>query len=454
MTGNTSQAVLLCLILLSGSASASGNDSLSAEQVINTLRELVDSGQSEKAFTLASSERVRLEGYEEFDFYYGLAAAQTGHFQEALFPFERLTDLYPDNLRFRLELARALFYTGNYRLAEREFLTVLNQNPPEGVARNITLFMERIYEAQQQVVPSSSGGLSVAFGHDSNVNAATDLDTIQATFLISDTPINGVLTLSDEQKAQSSNFTQLQGYLTHQRPLSKRSSMDVAFSSSHKENVADEEYDLTSISFTTGIRFLTGRHSIRTGGIYRHFWLGGDQLQSQGLGNIRWNWLLDDKWQAGAEAEAGHQNNDQNNALDFYQWQALIYASRSHGSLSQRIQIGTGDDMAVEKENRFQGRQYIATTYQLQAETSADSHMYLLLNYRNNKYSGAFDDSHPFFPGETRKDELTQVIAGWKYRIFASLNTKIQLTYADNKSNLSLYEYDRTLFETGISLSF
>ncbi|MCC5888348.1 MAG: hypothetical protein JJT88_18085, partial [Gammaproteobacteria bacterium] len=53
-----------------------------AQQVdtINTLRELVNQGQYQRAFELGQAAEERYEGRAEFDFHYGLAALETGRY--------------------------------------------------------------------------------------------------------------------------------------------------------------------------------------------------------------------------------------------------------------------------------------------------------------------------------------------------------------------------------------
>ncbi|MCC5884964.1 MAG: hypothetical protein JJT88_00850, partial [Gammaproteobacteria bacterium] len=55
---------------------------VAAQQVdtINTLRELVNQGQYQRAFELGQAAEERYEGRAEFDFHYGLAALETGRY--------------------------------------------------------------------------------------------------------------------------------------------------------------------------------------------------------------------------------------------------------------------------------------------------------------------------------------------------------------------------------------
>ena len=77
--------------------------------IVRQLAELIERQEHAKAHELAMQHVASEEGDPEFDFYYGLAALETGHAEEASFVFERLVALHPENDRFRLEYARALY---------------------------------------------------------------------------------------------------------------------------------------------------------------------------------------------------------------------------------------------------------------------------------------------------------------------------------------------------------
>lgn len=422
--------------------------------VITELSALIENHRYSEAYQYAQDHRSEWEGDGEFDFNYGVAAAQIGHYNEAIFPFERLLEEYPNNARFRLELARCHYFLNNLTVAETEFKRIAAQNPPDGVQKHIDRFLSRIAEQRQQVSPSWHGGIDVAAGYDSNINAATDLDAVQATFYLGDTSLSGLLSLNEEQKAKESAYGQVQGYVLHQRPITKRSNIDISLSGSYKDNTENDDYDLANTALSGGFRMIRGAHNLRFGGVYRQYWLAGEDLQTQILGNTRWQWLFAPKWKTGIHIEAGHQDNSQNDALDFLQWQSKFNLSRSSEGFSQNFQLSVGADEASKDENKFQGRSYIGLGYQARQALSESSQLYALLNYRDSQYQDEFDGLHPFYANEKREDQLTQLILGWNYAFNKNIGAKVQLNHSQNDSNLELYEYDRTQIEAGANFRF
>lgn len=196
MKGPLTQAasLLLCGSLLSSpmlqaaeqSAAASpapqkAPDDANDESVLPTLAatnqqlsRLVQHQDYQSAYQLAQPLLSLYEGDPAFDFYYAFSAAQLGYFNEALFSFERLSSNYPAVARYRLELARAYYYLGNYDAAEQEFRIVRGANPPAQVRETIDQFLQRIQEQRQSVMPAWGGFVSLSGGHDSNYNTATD----------------------------------------------------------------------------------------------------------------------------------------------------------------------------------------------------------------------------------------------------------------------------------------
>ncbi len=422
---------------------------------LNQLIELIENNKFTQAYKLGSKMYHEWEGDEQFDFHYALAAAQTAHYNEAIFPFERLLEAYPNNLRFRLELARCHFFLNNLNAAEREFRQVAASSPPIEVQGHIDGFLARIAEKKQQVSHAFHAGVGLALGYDSNINAAADLDAINATFYQNDSPIlTGVLKLDNDEKSQASSYYQLQGYSQYQRPLSKRTSIDASITGSIKDNTIDNTYDLTNIALNGGFRLLRNKHNLRFGGIVRQYWLAGENLQHQILANVAWQWHFARLWKTTTEFEAGQQDNNQNDALDFTQWQAKGALNRNFEGLNQSIQLGIGSDIAKDSNNDFQGRYYYALSYQAQQLLTTAQRIYGLVNFRANTYADAFADDHIFYAGRTRDDQLMQFIAGWGYEFMTDMATNVQLSHSQNNSNLKLFDYQRTLIEAGLTISF
>ena len=421
------------------------------------LSQLIEQSKFPLAYQLGLTMHEEWEGDEQFDFNFALAASQTGHYNQAIFAFERLLEAHPNNLRFRLEVARCYYFLNNHEAAKREFTTVAEANPPAEVQNQIDHFLDRIADQQHKVTQSWRAGVGLALGHDTNINAAANIDSINATLYDANNApaFTGTLLLDNKQKSQASNYYQLQAFGYIKQPLSKRTSLDASLSASQKDNFVNNDYDLSNLSANAGITLLRNQHSLRLGGIARQYWLAGETLQNQLLANVRWQWFFAPAWKASAELELGQQNNNQNDALDFNQSQGKFGILRHYEQgFVHSLQLGLGSNTAKDKQYDFQGSDYYSLGYQAQQKLTANQQLFAQASFRNNHYSAKFADDDLFYAGKQRSDDTAQLTIGWLYNIQPKTTFKLQVNHTNNQSNLELYDYQRTLIEAGLTLAF
>src|SRR5690349_11553420 len=107
------------------------------------IKALVEKGDAKGAYELGKKNPEEL-GNPAFDFYFGVAAIDSGHAGEGVLALERYVVNFPDNYNARLELARGYFVMGDDQRAREEFSAVLKTNPPPAVAANIERFMDAL----------------------------------------------------------------------------------------------------------------------------------------------------------------------------------------------------------------------------------------------------------------------------------------------------------------------
>ncbi|MDH4192210.1 MAG: hypothetical protein OEW21_18635 [Betaproteobacteria bacterium] len=137
---------------------------------MDDLRDLVEKNRSAQAYALGRSHSEEF-GRGEFDFYFGIAAIDTGHAGEGVLALERYLLQFPENIRARLELARGYFVLGELPRAREEFAAVSRGNPPPGVQATIDRFMDSIRAQESSFQPSANAYAEVGGGIDSNVNS-------------------------------------------------------------------------------------------------------------------------------------------------------------------------------------------------------------------------------------------------------------------------------------------
>ena len=142
-----------------------------------------------EAYTYAQTYRAEQEGNPQFDFYYGIAAIDTGNASQGVFALERVLAVQPDNHAARLELARGYFILEEYARAREEFELVLALDPPPSVVSKISRFLIAIRRNEGRYRTTGSGFVQFGLGNDTNVSSGPDDPTI------------GIVKLSDDSVA-------------------------------------------------------------------------------------------------------------------------------------------------------------------------------------------------------------------------------------------------------------
>ena len=137
---------------------------------------LIAAGEFQQAFDLGLANLDEYEGVPQFDFFYGLAALESGNPNESVFALERVAATATNPVlreRARLELARAYFVTNNLTASENLFNLVLASNPPANVQQNIEAFLQLIEARRDSQSATFNWSIASDIGSDTNVNSAT-----------------------------------------------------------------------------------------------------------------------------------------------------------------------------------------------------------------------------------------------------------------------------------------
>ena len=121
--------LFLSLILLSVN--------LYADEFTDEGKRLIDNNQSSQAYDYLIAEIEERAGTPEYDLLLGIAALESNHPTQAVFAFERVLAIDPDNSRARLELARAYFELNENEAAKEEFNYAKTLDVPEEVSATI-----------------------------------------------------------------------------------------------------------------------------------------------------------------------------------------------------------------------------------------------------------------------------------------------------------------------------
>ncbi|MBI3715361.1 MAG: tetratricopeptide repeat protein [Betaproteobacteria bacterium] len=134
---------------------------------------LIEQKKAAEAYALLEPSENALAGLVEFDYWFGVAALDSGKLDRAVIAFERVLIVQPNSASARLDLARAYFGMGNMDLAKQEFERLLAQNPTAAGRKIITEYLEEIERRARRKLTSLTGFLEVGGGYDNNLTSAT-----------------------------------------------------------------------------------------------------------------------------------------------------------------------------------------------------------------------------------------------------------------------------------------
>src|SRR5205085_3176353 len=155
-------AISVLLLVTTGTASAAPLDE---------LRALVESGRAEEAYAAFCADPDLSTRPRGFDLWCGVAAVDLGRAGEGVLASERYVLQSPDDLRARLELARAYFHAGDNVRAREEFESVAKAEPPPDVRAGIDRYLAALEAREGRYRTRKSAYVEIGGGYDSNANA-------------------------------------------------------------------------------------------------------------------------------------------------------------------------------------------------------------------------------------------------------------------------------------------
>ena len=409
------------------------------------LESLVKEKQFEEAYYWSKEIALEWEGDPNFDFWQGLSSAETGHFDEAIFTFERILMSSDEQLRVNLELARTHFLANNLEAAKREFEYVLKQNPPKNVKVNIRKFLDLIALRQRSMKPKFFSLVQGNMGYDTNINSATTDDFVTLPGVG-----NITIPLSDDSQETGSLFFDIASISSYQHPLTKLTTLDILFSAQHKQNLENDNFDLDILGLEAGYSYQSSSSTKwRFAGKYQQIWLSYEGLQNSITGTAQWLKKTLNKYQLALSSQYTLNSSDTNSANDNNQLQVSLTASKEWAPFRHTLSGVFGTDSYDADINKHSGKNSFNLSYNLRYKASA-----------KKTYTGTFatnmakyKDDQPLFLVE-RDDSAYSLTGGWQYQLTPKWLIKSDLSYSVTDSNISLYSYNRTKIQAGFRYSF
>jgi hypothetical protein len=400
------------------------------------VRQLLEQGRAKEAYELARRHPDEL-GKPEFDFYYGIAAVDTGHAGEGVLALERYIVRFPDNDRARLELARAYYVLGELMRAREEFETVSRRRPPAQVQATIDRFMDSIRAQETRYRTSASLYLEVGGGYDSNVNSGVGNPVIAV-------PTLGVVQLAQAGARSGDSFLHLAfgGQFSH--PLAAGLALIAGAGAEGKlhQDSFDQQFDQASGVAYVGASYLKERNLVRGTVAVSSLYVDYDRFRNATTLGLEWH----------------HQLDEFNSASVFGQYARLEYPASSardadfHGlgagwrrALVGRlqpvfqVQAVFGQEMNDAEPVRLDlSRDLYTLRGGLSLTPAARWGVSFALAYTKSRY-----EAPDALFLVRRDDDYYGAELGASYRLTRQISLRADYLYSDNRSNIPLYQYSR-----------
>jgi len=379
-------------------------------------------------------------GETRYDFLLGLSAQKAGLYHEAVFAFERVLLVQPDNDRARTELAFTYFLTGEDETSKKLFLQVLSRNPPITVQDNINKLItaiEKRISARQHML---TGHVELKQGWDSNVNSATSNTEV--------TILGITFTIGEAGQATEDTFTGLETALNYTYKQNKNTAWFANYMFIGRENNT-EDFDTQVNSIQLGPIINTSFGRLR-------FPL---QLQSVRL-NTR---TYQQANSFSTELTRFHQTFSSSYFLQHSQIRypespaqdvdsnllGIGLSTASKGALNYHLTLFHSEDSALEDSYDFNAK----TTTGLQAGINWSLSRWHILQPKILYQTMEYDAIHPFFT-DLREDDYTSISLKWLWRLESTWTLTTSLEDISNDSTVGLYQYARQQVYLGIKHNF
>lgn len=411
------------------------------------LRELVEEGEFDEAYRLAETHRAELEGHALFDFYYGVAALASGHHGEGIFALERVIMQRPGFHRARLELARGYFLIGEDRRAREHFETVLAHEPPEPVQAAVERYLLRIQRRADRYSTVVTGHLELGAGYDSNVNSATDEETIELLGI----PVE----LGDDSTELSDSFLRTAAGVRISRPLTPNTTVFGSGSAERRAYRDEDQFGTLSTRGRFGGIYHGELYRLSLGGRLQRFWLGGDRYQDMYGMDAGLHRSLSRRTAISAGAQLlrlEYEDQSHRDAVLGLGTVGLTRAWRWPLRPVANISLFGGKEDPRENSNQAAARTE-RDLYGIQGSLRLELDQEWILTTRAQYRESDYAEEDITF-GETRKDDFVQLEIQLEGTPARQWRFGPLLRYSDNDSNIELFDYERTVAEMRVRYDF
>jgi hypothetical protein len=410
------------------------------------IRALMERGNAAAAYALGKKHPEAL-GDATFDFYFGIAALDTGHAGEGVLALERYLLRFPANQSAQLQLARGYFLLGEDARARQEFEALRRQNPPADAVATIDRFLDAIRLRETRYTVSTGAYIELGLGADTNVNGGVANAAISL-------PNIGAVIVSPGNTKNSDTFTHLGagGYVSY--PIAPGVALFGNAQGELKLHHHDTAFDQGNYNLAGGVSVLSEKNLYRFGANYGSITVDDNRFRDTYGLSAEWQHQLDERqsFNFGAQLARLKYPEQANRVRDAdfhglaagyrvlfsHDWQPILGAGANYGD--EDVIAQGRDDLA---------RRIYGVRASLSFTPAAKWGVAVGGLYQESRYK-----ANDLILGVTRRDKFEAVDAAVSYLYTRNLSLRLEGMRSRNRSNIELFSFPRDLVAFKVRYEF
>lgn len=434
---------VLAAILAIGAAALCTDDARAQAANIAEVRRLVEAGRSGEAWPMCAS--IDPTADDQADLWCGIAAVDVGRAGEGSLALERFVVRHPEDVRGRLELARAYFHAGDDVASRREFEAVRAIGPPADVRAGIDRYLEALSAREAQYRTRVHGWVEAGGGHDTNVNAGV----AQADISL---PILGPVSVASFGVRQPDTFGWLAGSVQINHPVAPGVAIYGGVAANGQFNADASDFDIAQGAATLGASWQAGKNAVYASYTHGELNVGGDRYRRTDGVSFEWRRTLSELATASVTpqfARLAYSGANEARDADFY---ALGLSVRQIW-LTLWQPVLNLSVVAGREENRRNrpdlGRDVYGGAVDLTVSPAPQWAINAAFGFQRSDYAAPL----PLI-GSRRVDDNYTASVGALYFFTRSLSARVEAQFFRNDSNFALYQYDRAVYAAKLRYDF
>lgn len=396
------------------------------------------------------AQEAQQAGNPDFDYALGVAALDAGHLSRAIFALERVVAVQPGNGPARAELARAYLAAGDVARGREELMLVRRSELPPEAAQAIDRVLGALdaspsADRQRRI----NGYVEASLARDSNVNSATNAGQFALP------AFGGLLfTMAPEARQRSDTVLGAAAGASAQVPLS--ADWDLVAGANLRATSPRQVHEMqtTVADFSLGATHLGEDRSQTLAWQSTGAWLDGGRYRTAHGVAAQWQQQLDRRTQGNVFAQLSRQSYAGQAERNTDRGVLGLALARSFGE-GQRLAYGSvyrvrerpreGADGGLNDHHGHQG--YGARLGAEQALGAAT--LFVEWQVERRHYGG----TEPLFDVQ-RHDHQSDWLAGLRWPIGRQWQLLPQLRRTIARSNVVLYDYQKTVVQVAVRREF